>query len=106
MNYVIVALVAAPGYLLAFLLAYVLKRQSLDREAVEANLRTQVNDVLLKWNKLDKENGELTARDADLSEALEKTRVLYNKVLAKNAELIAENEHLQKRPARKKAVSE
>ncbi|SRR6266568_3266122 len=142
MNYVLISLiVAAPGYVLAAVLAFVLRSQGRDREVVEANLRTQCDDVLLRNGKLKGENDALRkrveimidslnvaqaeverllkdneqyseavvdlneeikalmARNTGLSDALEKTRVLYNSILA-------QNKALQAKRTTKKAVSE
>ena len=126
-----IAVIAAPGYMLAIALAFVLYSQGRDRAVVEAKLRTQYDDVLLKYDKLKGENDALRkhneimkksldvaqaeverllkdneqyceavvdlneeikalmARNTVLSDALEKTRVLYNGILAQNKALQA-----------------
>ena len=121
MNYVLVAVIAAPGYLLAAVLAFVLSRQGRDREAVEARLHTERDDALLRNGKLAEDNmfllaelvklrtenanyevrivelneeiKALTARNTGLSEALADAQA-ENKQLQKRTELIsAENEN-------------
>ena len=122
---VLIAFIAAPGYLLAAVLAFVLSRQGRDRAASEAKLRTQCDDALLQLAEanrkvahyhaesitmrekraadavdLNEEIKALSARNTGLSDALEKTRVLYNNILA-------QNKALQAKPRQpKKAASE
>ncbi len=124
----IVALFTLSGYLLAAVLAFVLYSQGRDREVVEAKLHTERDDALLRNGKLADDNTFLLAelvelrtenanyevriielneeikalmeRNTGLSDALEKTRVLYNNILAQNKALQAK----QRQP--KKAVSE
>ena len=84
MNYVLLAFIAAPGYVLAAVLAFILYSQGRDREVVEARLYTERDDALLQCEKLkperddalklyamlSREHAELVAHNADLQDAL------------------------------------
>ncbi len=113
MNYVVIAATAVLGYLLAAAFAFLWYAEGRDRERVEARLYTERDDVLLRCEKMQQDNEQyseavvelneeiiaLMERNTGLSDALEKTRVLYNNILA-------QNKALQAKRTPRKAVSE
>src|SRR5258708_1866222 len=96
MIYAIIALIAEGVVIivLATICAFVMLRNSrLERE--KAATRSEVEVVRANIKTLDAEKDTLKDENADLSEALEATRVLYNKVLRERNELVARATALQ-----------
>ncbi len=68
MNYVLIAIIAVSGYMLAAVLAFVLYSQGRDREVVEARLYTERDDALLRCVKLTADNEQYSEAVVELNE--------------------------------------
>ncbi len=96
MIYAVIALIMAGVFVivLAIICAFVMLRNSrLERE--KAATRSEVEVVRANIKTLQAEKDTLKDENTDLSEALEATRVLYNKVLRERNELVARATALQ-----------
>ncbi len=95
MIYALIALVLGVFVIvLAIICAFVMLRNSrLERE--KAATRSEVEVVRANIKTLQAEKDTLKDENTDLSEALEATRVLYNKVLRERNELVARATALQ-----------
>ncbi len=106
MNYVLLAVIAALGYLLAAVLAFVLASQGRDREAVEAKLRTERDDALLRNVKLADDNTFLLAELVEIRTENANYEVRIVELLSQIGTLEDALSALRAKRTTKKAVNE